>query len=58
MSMSFDSANKYSVMGGMNYHILINFVDGVTWLCCVRWQNTTSTPIAHQNLLIKSEVAT
>jgi len=45
-------------MGGMNYHIPINFVDGVTWLCRVRRQNITSTLIAHQNLLIKSEAAT
>ncbi|KIM44112.1 hypothetical protein M413DRAFT_375149 [Hebeloma cylindrosporum] len=46
------------MMGGMNYHIPINFVDGVTWLCRIRRRNVTSTPLAHQNQLIESEVAT
>ncbi|KIM44111.1 hypothetical protein M413DRAFT_443157 [Hebeloma cylindrosporum] len=54
--IEYDSAK--SMMGGMNYHIPINFVDGVTWLCRIRRHNVTSTPLAHQNLLIESEAAT
>jgi hypothetical protein len=58
VSDSYDHGSRFSVMGGMNYHIPVNFVDGVTWLCRIRRRNVTSTPLAHQNRLILSEVAT
>src|ERR1700729_1987983 len=56
--LSYDHGSRFSIMGGMNYHIPVNFVDGVTWLCRIRRRNITSTPLAHQNRLILSEAAT
>jgi hypothetical protein len=58
LALSYDHQSRFSVMGGMNYHIPIHFVDGVTWLCRIRRHNITTTPVAHQNRLILSEVAT
>lgn len=55
---SYDHQSRSSVMGGMNYHIPIYFVDGVTWICRIRRRNITTTPLAHQNRLILSEAAT
>lgn len=57
-ALTYDHENRFTVMGGMNYHILINFSDGVTWLCRIRRQNITSPPLALQNRLILSEAAT
>lgn len=57
-ALSYDHESRFSVMGGMNYHIPIHFVDGVTWLCRIRRRNITTTPVAHQNRLILSEAAT
>lgn len=54
----YDHKNRSSVMGGLNYHIPVCFVDGVTWMCRIRQCNITSTPILHQNQLVLSEVAT
>ena len=45
-------------MGGMNYHIEIQFEDGVIWLARIRRFNATSPPPALQDYIIKSEVAT
>ncbi|KAF8073780.1 hypothetical protein FPV67DRAFT_1576704 [Lyophyllum atratum] len=56
--LSYDRESRSLFMGGMNYHIPINFVDGVTWLCRIRRHSITSTPLAHQNRLILSEAAT
>ena len=57
-ALSYDHKSRFSVMGGMNYHIPVYFVDGVTWLCRIRRHNITTTPVAHQNRLILSEAAT
>jgi hypothetical protein len=31
----------------MNHHILVNFIDGVAWLCCIRHHHIASTPVAY-----------
>lgn len=45
-------------MGGMNYHIPINFTDGVVWIVRIRRSNATSPPPALRDHIIRSEVAT
>lgn len=50
--------NRLSVMGGLNFHVPLTFADGVAWICRIRQNNITSTPTAHTNSLILSEVAT
>jgi hypothetical protein len=57
-ALTYDHENRFTVWGGMNYHIPINFSDGVTWLCRIRRRNVTSPPLALQNRLILSEAAT
>lgn len=45
-------------MGGMNYHVSIQFDDGITWLARIRRSNATSPPPAIRDYIMKSEVAT
>jgi hypothetical protein len=45
-------------MGGMNYHVEIQFEDGICWLARIRRLNVTSPPQALQNFIMRSEVAT
>lgn len=45
-------------MGGMNYHIDINFADGVRWLARIRRFNATSPPPELRDYIMRSEVAT
>lgn len=47
-----------SVMGGMNYHIVVRFEDGVVWLARIRRLNATTPPPAVRDRSIESEVAT
>jgi aminoglycoside phosphotransferase (APT) family kinase protein len=47
-----------SMMGGMNYHIPLNFDDGVTWICRIRRTNVSSPPLDLQNRIMLSEAAT
>jgi Phosphotransferase enzyme family len=58
LSSAHNSQNRFSMMGGMNVHIPITFLDGITWLCRIRRSNTGTTTLSHQNQLILSEVAT
>lgn len=45
-------------MGGMNYHIEIQFEDRVSWLACIRRVNATSPPADLRGYITRSEVAT
>lgn len=45
-------------MGGMNYHIEIQFEDGISWLARIRRSNATSPPSDLQGYIMCSEVAT
>jgi hypothetical protein len=45
-------------MGGMNYHVEVQFQDGVTWLARIRRFNATSPPPALRDYIIQCEVAT
>jgi aminoglycoside phosphotransferase (APT) family kinase protein len=45
-------------MGGMNYHIEIQFEDGISWLARIRRVNATSPPADLQAYIMRSEVAT
>lgn len=45
-------------MGGMNYHVEVQFEDGVTWLARIRRFNATSPPPALRDYIIRCEVAT
>ncbi|KAI9839444.1 MAG: hypothetical protein M1819_002069 [Sarea resinae] len=51
-------SSRWSVMGGMNYHIELKFNDGICWLARVRRFNATSPPPMVRDYIIKSEVAT
>lgn len=44
-------------MGGMNYHVQLQFADGVTWLAHIRRFNATSPPHL-RDYILQSEVAT
>lgn len=46
------------MMGGMNYHIEIQFEDGVSWLARIRRFNATSPPSDLRGYIMCSEVAT
>lgn len=46
------------LMGGMNLHLRIIFIDGAVWLARIRRTNATSPPPQLQNYILKSEVAT
>ncbi|KIJ53611.1 hypothetical protein M422DRAFT_73901 [Sphaerobolus stellatus SS14] len=54
----YDAENNWELMGGMNFHIPINFSDGVVWLCRIRRRNISTPPEAAQDLFLLSEVAT
>lgn len=45
-------------MGGMNYHIEIQFEDGVSWLARIRRFNATSPPADLRRHIMRSEIAT
>ena len=45
-------------MGGMNYHIEIEFEDGIRWLARIRRSNATSPPSDLKEYIMRSEVAT
>ncbi|KAJ5145723.1 uncharacterized protein N7515_000287 [Penicillium bovifimosum] len=45
-------------MGGMNYHIEIQFADSICWLARIRRFSVTSPPPALQEFILRSEVAT
>lgn len=54
----YERAKRSSVMGGMNYHIEIEFEDGIKWLARIRRFNATSPPAALRDYIFKSEIAT
>ncbi|KAF8351995.1 hypothetical protein F5887DRAFT_1268545 [Amanita rubescens] len=55
--LSYDHESRFLIMGGMNYHIPINFVDGVTWLCRIRRRNIASTtPPTYRFLSSRTQV--
>ncbi|KAK6006744.1 hypothetical protein QM012_005752 [Aureobasidium pullulans] len=51
-------AAESSLMGGMNYHIRIEFEDGISWLARIRRFNATSPPPELRDHIIESEVST
>ncbi|PKX95431.1 phosphotransferase family protein [Aspergillus novofumigatus IBT 16806] len=57
-SLQYDHAKRTSVMGGMNYHIEIQFEDGVSWLARIRRFNAMSPPPDLRRYIMRSEVAT
>ncbi|GIK07109.1 hypothetical protein Aspvir_002764 [Aspergillus viridinutans] len=56
--LQYDHAKRTSVMGGMNYHIEIQFEDGISWLARIRRFNATSPPPDLRRYIMRSEVAT
>jgi hypothetical protein len=46
------------MMGGMNYHIKIQFKDGISWLARIRRVNATSSPPDIRAYIMHSEVTT
>ncbi|KAL4937611.1 hypothetical protein BDV06DRAFT_215735 [Aspergillus oleicola] len=56
--LQYDRSTRSLVMGGMNYHIEIQFQDGVVWLARIRRSNATSPPLDLQKYIMCSEVAT
>lgn len=57
-ALRYDSKKRSSVMGGMNYHLDIQFEDGIVWLARIRRINATSPPPALRDFIFLSEVAT
>ncbi|EEQ32320.1 hypothetical protein McanMca71_006412 [Microsporum canis] len=57
-SLHYDRASRSSVMGGMNYHIELQFDDGVSWIARIRRTNATSPPPKLRDAIIASEVST
>lgn len=57
-TLQYDRSTRTSVMGGMNYHIEIQFEDGISWLARIRRSNATSPPSDLQGYIMCSEVAT
>lgn len=57
-SLQYDRSTRSSVMGGMNYHIEIQFEDGISWLARIRRLNATSPPPDLRAYIMRSEVAT
>lgn len=45
-------------MGGMNYHVPIQFEDGVEWIARIRRFNASSAPSLVRDYILQSEVAT
>ncbi|KAH7308943.1 hypothetical protein B0I35DRAFT_398230 [Stachybotrys elegans] len=56
--LHYDRATRSSVMGGMNYHVVVHFDDGVVWIARIRRFNATSPPPPLRDYIIQSEVAT
>ncbi|EEH10611.1 conserved hypothetical protein [Histoplasma capsulatum G186AR] len=56
--LQYDRSARSSVMGGMNYHIEIQFQDGLSWLARIRRLNATSPPPDLRAYIMCSEVAT
>ncbi|PGH12328.1 hypothetical protein AJ80_06738 [Polytolypa hystricis UAMH7299] len=56
--LPYDKSTRNSVMGGMNYHIKIQFEDGISWLARIRRSNATSPPPDLRDSIIRSEIAT
>ncbi|EKM56504.1 uncharacterized protein PHACADRAFT_118269 [Phanerochaete carnosa HHB-10118-sp] len=56
--LKYDPETIHKVMGGMNYHIIIRFLDGIEWICRIRRNNASSPPQEVQNAILLSEVAT
>lgn len=54
----YDRLTCSTVMGRMNYHIEILFVDGVRWIARIRRFNATSPPPDLRNYIMRGEVAT
>lgn len=44
--------------GGINFHLVIEFQDGIVWLARICRSNATSLPPALRDYIIRSEVAT
>lgn len=53
-----DKARRSSFMGGTNYHIDIEFVDGIIWLVRICCFNATSPPPLLRDYILHSEYAT
>ncbi|KAJ5946821.1 hypothetical protein N7454_003660 [Penicillium verhagenii] len=56
--LHYNTSIRGSVMGGMNFHIKIQFEDGITWLARIRRANATSPPVALRDYILRSEVST
>lgn len=56
--LQYDRSTRSSVVGGMNYHIEIQFEDGISWLARIRRVNATSPPPDLRAYIMHSEVAT
>ncbi|OKL63650.1 hypothetical protein UA08_00075 [Talaromyces atroroseus] len=57
-ALQYDRSQRSTVMGGMNYHIEIQFEDGVSWLARIRRVNVTSPPPNLRAHIMRSEIAT
>ncbi|KZT23994.1 hypothetical protein NEOLEDRAFT_1157085 [Neolentinus lepideus HHB14362 ss-1] len=55
--ISYDPAYTRTAMGGMNYHINIQFEDGVSWICRLRRQKLGSSSAKLQQRIVLSEAA-
>ncbi|KAL4779157.1 hypothetical protein BJX76DRAFT_352036 [Aspergillus varians] len=56
--LQYNRSTRSSVMGGMNYHVEIQFEDGISWLAGIRRLNATSPPPDLRAYIMRSEVAT
>ncbi|KAK2879956.1 hypothetical protein FQN49_000715 [Arthroderma sp. PD_2] len=56
--LRYDRASRSSVMGGMNYHVELQFDDGVSWIARIRRSNATSPPPKLRDAIMSSEVST
>lgn len=56
--VEYDSEKIHEIMGGMNYHISISFIDGEDWICRIRRSNASSPPQELQDAILLCEVAT
>ncbi|KAL4968771.1 uncharacterized protein BDV14DRAFT_196588 [Aspergillus stella-maris] len=52
-----ESTQSSTFMGGMNYHIDINFEDGTIWLARIRRRDATTPPLDLQRYILRSEIA-
>ncbi|KAI9650823.1 hypothetical protein NHQ30_000857 [Ciborinia camelliae] len=53
-----DENNLLTAMGNINYHIELEFNDGVRWIARIKRQNVTAPSKLAQKYIIQSEVAT